>query len=42
MVPSSLDSFLIGTENFMYFSLFSPKHSKSQPNFSGNPFIMKW
>ena len=38
---SSLDSFLIGTENVMYFSLFSPKHSKSPSDSSANPFMIK-
>ena len=40
MVPPSFDSFLIGTENVMYFSLFSPIHSKSPSNSSANLFII--
>ena len=42
MTPPSLDSVLIGTENVMYFSLFSPKHSNSPSNSSAKPFIIKW
>ena len=41
IVLSSLDYFLIGTENVMYFSLFSSKHSKSPSNSSANPFMIK-
>ena len=42
MVPPSLDSFLIGTENIMCFTLFSPKYSNSPSNSFAKPFIIKW
>ena len=41
--PLSSRSFLIQTEKLIYFSAFSPKHSKSSPlNSSANSLIMRW
>ena len=40
VLPSSC-SFLIGTEKVMYFSVFSPKHSKLPLNSLANCLIMK-
>ena len=35
-------SFLIGAEKVMYFSVFSPRHSKLPLNYLANCLIMKW
>ena len=34
--------YFIGTENVIYFSVFSPKHSKLPSNSFTNSLIMKW
>ena len=37
-----LTSFSVGTEKFMYFSVFSPKQVNCHTNFFASSFMKKW